>query len=473
MLMELQDASMAYTTSLRQMDQLSEPAGWSPDSWRSRPITQDIIYPDLAELNQVCEQIRSMPPLVLPARIEYAREMLAEAANGNAFVIQGGDCAENFDDVCYDIVHTKRALLAKQQQILQARLGKPILEIGRIAGQYAKPRSMASETLSCGTVVGTFRGHNVNSFHPKDRLPDPRRLLIGHHLAAVTREYLKILEKKDVLSMSLESRSERSACNNFFTSHEALNLPLESALTRNQYNTSAEFLWIGERSRAIDGAHIEYIRGLRNPFGVKIGPTTEAAELVKVLNFLCPDRTIGRITLITRLGFLGVERCLPKLIEAVKASGHRPLWMCDPCHGNTITTSTGIKTRVVESIVAEIKKTFVVHQACGTYLGGLHLEQSGEDVTECIDSMNSIDIGFPRYRTLCDPRLSPRQAIHVIEEFTSFVQEYRSAGHTGLVYSSSSSDPYLELGILRLSEQVAALNALNAEQAQLIRQPVA
>lgn len=395
-----------------------------------------------------------MPPLVTPAQIDHACDILADAASGKAFIIQGGDCAESFDDVRYDIVRSKRALLAKQQQILQTFLRKPVVEIGRIAGQYAKPRSTISETLSCGTVTGTFRGHNVNSADPNDRLPDPERLLIGYHLAAATLGYLRIFKKKNVQPGYWDSKSAKPACSDFFTSHEALNLPLESALTTDGYNTSAECLWIGERTRAIGGAHVEYIRGLRNPIGIKLGPTTDPSELIKLLNIVCPDHGVGRVTLITRLGCLNVETCLPKLVHAVENSGHHPVWMCDPCHANTITTSRGIKTRLVTSIVTEAEKTFVLHQECGTYLGGLHLEQTGEDVTECVDSIDLLDMEFTRYESLCDPRLSRRQAIHVVQTFATFAQRYSSVSKQAPPHDGSSAGTYLETEILRLSLSV-------------------
>ncbi|MCJ1258538.1 hypothetical protein MMC24_006371 [Lignoscripta atroalba] len=416
---------MADQKKLLQMSTMNRS---TPDSWRSKPIAQEIIYRDSAELEQVCQELRSMPGLVKPEQIDIAQRRLAEAASGNAFVIQGGDCAENFDDVRCEIITAKRAVLARQCQVLGASLGKPIVEIGRIAGQYAKPRSSSSETLSCGTVVVPYRGDNINSLNSNDRFPDPQRLLIGHHLAAVSLGFLKISDTKAIRSSVPALTSEDIASSGFHTSHEALNLPFESALTQDHYNTSAEFLWIGERTRKIDGAHVEYIRGLRNPIGVKLGPTTDPAELLKLLDTLCPNKEVGKVTLITRLGSLKVETALPKLVQAVKASGHTPLWMCDPCHGNTIVTSTGIKTRLVETIIAEIKKTFMVHQRHGTYLGGLHLEQTGEDVTECVDREHAVDkdLQFPSYRSLCDPRLSARQAIHVVQEFAGFVEDFNA-----------------------------------------------
>ncbi|KAI9785435.1 MAG: hypothetical protein M1816_000404 [Peltula sp. TS41687] len=354
---------------------------WTPNSWRSRSMSQEIIYPDNTVLEQVSRQLRSLPDLVSPERIESARKQLSEAARGKSFVIQGGDCAESFDDVRHDIIGAKRSLLARQSQILSSALDLPIIEIGRIAGQYAKPRSVSMETLTDQTTVFAFRGHNVNSRDPRKRLPDPRRLLIGYHLAAATLEHLNILEPTLV---STSSTTGIIPSRKLYSSHEAFHLPLESALTRGRYNTSAEFLWIGERTRSIDGAHVEYLRGLRNPIGVKIGPSMDPDTLIALLDVLNPSRNdTTTTTLITRLGACNVDIALPKLISAVQASGHNPLWMCDPCHGNTITTSRGVKTRILETILADITQTWIIHQRCNSHLGGLHLEQTGEDVTEC------------------------------------------------------------------------------------------
>ncbi|KAK0653590.1 putative phospho-2-dehydro-3-deoxyheptonate aldolase [Lasiodiplodia hormozganensis] len=381
---------------------------WSPDSWQSKPISQEIEYADQGALDSVCAQLRTMRPLIAPARIEALRRKLAEVANGRAFVMQGGDCAESFDDVRGDIIAGKRALLSQQSQALQLALGKPVVEIGRMAGQFAKPRSAAFEVLADGRQVPPFKGDNINSRDTTARMPDPRRLLVGHHLAATTLAFLELLDGQ-------------SSGQTMHTSHEALNLHLESAVTHGHYNTAADFLWIGERTRRLDGAHVEYCRGLRNPVGVKLGPGTDAGELVRLLAILDPTTSPGRVTLITRLGAVQVERVLPRLIAAVKASGHVPVWMCDPCHGNTFSTADGVKTRMVESVAAEVRKTFEVHARCGSHLGGLHLEQTGEEVTECVERAQALNdaVSFPHYRSLCDPRLSPGQAMKVVQALTA------------------------------------------------------
>lgn len=380
---------------------------WTADSWRSKPVAQDTEYPDPAALEAVCATLRSLPPLVSPARIEQLRLELAQAAAGRAFVMQGGDCAESFDDVRAEPIAAKRGLLGRQAAALAAALGQPVVQIARIAGQYAKPRSKPMEQLADGSVVHAFKGDNVNGrgATAAERTPDPHRLLLGHHLAATTLTFLRILDPTPV-----------------YTSHEALHLPLESALTHGRYNTSAAFVWVGERTRQLDGAHVEYVRGLRNPVGIKLGPTTDPHDLARLLALVNPTRAPGRVVLITRLGADHAEQHLPKLVAAVRQAGQLPVWMCDPCHANTFVDSqTGVKTRLVEHVAAEAVRTADVLRACGAHLAGLHLEQTGEpDVTECVDREHALVNNpntaplFPRYRSLCDPRLAPDQAMRVV-----------------------------------------------------------
>lgn len=289
--------------------------------------------------------------------------------------------------------------------------------IGRIAGQYAKPRSLCLETLSCGTTVSAFRGDNINGPGKKDRSPDPERLLVGHCYAATTLSLMRLCERNESTFLQLGQ--------SVFTSHEALNLHLEAALTRGAYNTSAHMVWIGERSRQIEGAHIEYIRGLRNPIGIKLGPTSTAEDVIQLLSLVDPDRTKGRVSLMTRLGAMNVSARLPDLINGVQKADFSPIWLCDPCHGNTFTTPTGIKSRYVETIIAEVKATHEVHAQNGSRLGGLHLEQTGEDVTECLDRVDEASgyFEFPRYQSLCDPRLSRSQALTVIRAYAAYVKD--------------------------------------------------
>ena len=394
---------------------------WSRESWRFKPTLHQVQYPDPAALHEVCALLRSLPPLVPVAEIEKARSELAEVALSRGFVIQGGDCAECFHDVQLDIITKKRALLAEQAAILRGRHGLdvPVVQIGRIAGQYAKPRSSQFEVHLNGSLINSFFGHNVNELDPERRTPDPMRLLLGYLYAATT------LHTLNCASQSVQPKLTGP----FYTSHEALHLPLESALTHGAYNTSAAFVWIGERTRQLDGGHLEYIRGLRNPVGIKISGKVDPVDLVRVLDFLDPEkRDIGRVTLITRLGNDNVEVALPPLLMTVKASGHTPVWMCDPCHGCTEVTSGGLKTRRVERLLDELVRTFVVHQRHGTYLGGIHLEQTGEAVTECVNGQphaGEHEQITQNFRSLCDPRLSAAQAVQLVQGFVRFVREYR------------------------------------------------
>ena len=402
-----------------------EPETWSPDSWRSKIILHQVEYSDPAALAKICNTLRLLPPLVCPAEIESARTDLAEVVRGNAFIIQGGDCAESFDDVQYEIIAGKRVLLAEQCHVLSEAFNVPVIQIGRIAGQYAKPRSESFQKHHNGNLVQTFKGHNINSVELDAREPNPLRLLLGYLYAATTLNTLKTVAEKP----ELKPGSSQVDLGHLYTSHEALHLPLESAQTKGAYNTSAAFVWIGERTRQIDGAHVEYVRGLRNPVGVKTSAKVDPQELISLLDTLDPyKQDVGRISLITRLGNTHVERVLPSLIEAVKASGHRPIWICDPCHGCTEMTSSGVKIRRVLRVLDELKQTFVVHQRHGTYLGGVHLEQTGEDVSECLSGPPCADEDervAKNYRSLCDPRLSAAQAMDVVQQFADFVRDWR------------------------------------------------
>jgi 3-deoxy-7-phosphoheptulonate synthase len=417
-----------------------EADGWSPDSWRSKPIhAQAVHYEDEDVLIDTCRTLRTLPPLVSITQINVARAQFAKAARGEAFILQGGDCAESFEDVQMDIIGSKVSLLTEQASILQSSLGLRVATVGRIAGQYAKPRSSPFETLEDGTKIHAFRGHNVNGVALAERTPDPMRLLLGYFHSATTLNAVSILQKPNSLTMSSASTAQGNSATNsksgtgftpLFTSHEALHLPYETSMTRGRYNTSASFLWLGERTRQLVGAHVEYMRGLENPIGVKLGPTISPAELVTLLDKLCSnkDASIGRVTLITRLGVANVENVLPALIKAVQDSGHRPVWMTDPCHGNTITYN-GIKTRSTATMLEEIKLSYTIHSELDSRLGGLHLEQTGESVEECVEGVmvgpGALRFGV-NYRTLCDPRLSREQAIWLVAEFAKHVQ--RSKG---------------------------------------------
>ncbi|KAF2806141.1 class II DAHP synthetase family protein [Mytilinidion resinicola] len=384
---------------------------WSRDSWKSMPIhEQGIAYPDMAHLNHVLQRLAELPPLVSPASIESAREQHAAAARGEAFLLVGGDCAESFDDIKTDIISQKVSLLANQANHIEAVTGLPVHVTGRMAGQYSKPRSQLIETLADGRRVSAFRGHNINGPDIADREPDPQRLLPGYWHSVAIMHVLSTAEK-------------------VHTAHEALHLPMEAALTKDRSNTSATFLWVGERTRQLDGAHLEYVRGLRNPIGVKIGPSTSPADLLNTLGRLCYDREgeEGRVTIITRFGAEKVGAVLPALVEAVRASPFRPVWMCDPCHGNGFTKS-GVKTRKTTTLLSEVAQTIRILDRFGAHLGGLHLEQTGEEVTECVgpESLVSDDLG-KHYTSLCDPRLSGTQAMWLVERVAEIVVESRDS----------------------------------------------
>lgn len=431
---------MALSVDLREHQETDD---WYPQSWRTKTINaQGVEYPDLDALDKVCSNLQALPPLVSAAQIEGARGLFAEAAKGNRFILQGGDCAESFEDVRLDIIKCKVSLLAQQANLIESKLLVPVTCVGRIAGQYAKPRSNATETLADGTTVLAFRGHNVNGIGLDQRSPDPERLLHGYFYSAATLNTLSVigsqgnaLESRRGTSPTLDSQIRDSplAKSNLsptalLTSHEALLLPYESSLTRGCYCTSAAFLWVGERTRQLDGAHIEFLRGLRNPIGIKISAKIDPTELVALLDTLCPLKAFdpGHITLITRLGAPHVHSALPPLIRAVQRSGHRPVWMCDPCHGNTVTAKAEkIKTRCAVTMLDEAQQTYAVHRGLGSRLNGLHIEQTGESVVECVEHVaigtGLLSLGV-NYRTLCDPRLSKEQALVLVERFVDFVR---------------------------------------------------
>jgi 3-deoxy-7-phosphoheptulonate synthase len=416
-------------------------------------IAQAVEYDDSKSFENVISTISSLPPLVNPMKIEIARSHFAAAARGKAFILQGGDCAESFDDVRLHIIQQKVKLLQEQSHLLTQGLNLPIVTVGRIAGQYAKPRSSPWETLSDGTKTHAFRGHNVNGPSLGDRRPDPHRLLLGDFYSRTTLEMIKDIQNTPtarspgsrLTGYSFPLTPEEtdvapleSPAGTIFTSHEALHLPYESAMTRDRYNTSASFVWIGERTRQLNGAHIEYIRGLRNPIGVKIGPGMDSSTLIELLNTICPqpslEENVGRVTIITRLGADNVTTVLPPLITAVHQAGHMPVWMCDPCHGNTQSTAAGMKTRHTRRMLLEATRTYQTHRENKSMMGGLHLEQTGEFVAECIDDMTlDIDNNMSgQYRSLCDPRLSNAQALTLVRQFVDFVRNWEGKGKLGL-----------------------------------------
>ena len=431
---------------------------WQPGSWRARSAAQQPTWPDADELASVEAQLSSLPPLVFAGEARRLTTSLADVAHGKAFLLQAGDCAESFHDGSADQIRDKLRVILQMAVALTYASGVPVVKVGRIAGQFAKPRSSPSEERD-GVTLDSFRGHIVNSeeFEPDARVPQPARLVEAYHQSVATLNLLRAFTKGGFADLSqvhawnqqfvatsaegqryeaVAGEIERAlhfmaACGidlgaesslhevDFYTSHEALILPYEEALTRvdsitgDYYDCSAHMLWIGDRTRQIDGAHIEFLAGVRNPLGLKVGPSATSDEIVALCDRLDPSMTPGRLTLITRFGAGKVAGHLPDLIDAVGSSGHPVIWACDPMHGNTFTSSTGHKTRRFDDIVAELAEFFAVHRAKGTWPGGVHIELTGDDVTECLGGAESIveDHLADNYTTICDPRLNARQSL--------------------------------------------------------------
>ncbi|KAJ1900910.1 hypothetical protein LPJ66_001158 [Kickxella alabastrina] len=461
------------------------PSPWTPDSWKSKPIKQDVIYDDASELETVLSRVTNMPPLVSSPEIDRLREQLKDVAEGRAFLLQGGDCAESFDYCNPQAIEDKLKILLQMSLVLVWGMRMPVVRIARMAGQYAKPRSSAYEKTSDGKTILSYRGDNVNGIDPENRKPDPQRLLAAYFHSAATVNYVRLLlaggfadlhrpeawdlghvrntdirkEYQTIVNRLTDSlgfmgtigatEDKATALNtvDLYMSHEALLLDYEQALTRSVakplptnrakcsatyepstpprdtlapelcdwYNLSAHFIWIGDRTRQLNGAHIEYFRGVKNPIGVKVGPTMEAEELVRVLDILDPLLESGRVTLITRYGADKIAQYLPAHIAAVQKTQHKPVWCCDPCHGNTTTAPSGHKTRSFEAIVSEITSNITIHLELGSRLSGVHLELTGEHVTECTGGSQELSHSdLPtNYQTFCDPRLNYEQSLDI------------------------------------------------------------
>ncbi len=419
---------------------------WTPSSWRLKPAEQAIAYPDGKKLEDAVKQIAALPPLVTSWEVEDLKQSLADVAAGKQFLLHAGDCAEDFWECQSDVIVRKLKILLQMSLILFHGCRKRIIIVGRMAGQYAKPRSSATETRQ-GVTLPAYRGANVNrpGFTKADRTPDPDLLLKGHQYAASTlnfartlvaggfadfhhpeywrldffehssqtREYLKTTEMiRDAIGFmeSLTGRTlEELNRVDFYTSHEALHLPYEQATTREvpwkagSYNLSTHFPWIGDRTRSPSGAHVEYCRGIANPIGLKVGPSIAADELVELIDILNPDNTPGRLTLIHRFGAGEIKSHLPQLIEAVQNTAKTVVWCCDPMHGNTRLSHSGVKTRRFVNIVSELEQAFAIHQDMGSILGGVHLELTGEEVTECLggaQELAEVNLGGPTRRML-------------------------------------------------------------------------
>jgi 3-deoxy-7-phosphoheptulonate synthase len=434
------------------------PEPWSPSSWRDRPSIQQPEWPDEAAFEHAVKLLATLPPLVFAGEARNLTHHLGKVAAGEAFLLQAGDCAESFDAFSADAIRDKLKVILQMAVVLTYSSGVPALKVGRIAGQFAKPRTAPTEIVD-GVELPAFRGHMVNdiAFTQAARLPDPERLVAAYHQSSATLNLLRAFTKggfadlsrvhqwnQDFVASSREGQRyeqiageiERAlrfmrACGfdtesepklhevDFYTSHEALILGYEEALTRQDsltgdwYDCSAHMLWAGERTRQVDGAHIEFLRGVRNPIGVKLGPTVSPADAIDLCETLNAERVPGRLTFVVRMGESNVRTGLPPLLRAVRDAGHPVVWACDPMHGNTFTSDTGRKTRHFDAILEEITGFFAAHREVGTWPGGVHVELTGDDVTECLGGSERIEHEDldDRYETMCDPRLNARQSL--------------------------------------------------------------
>jgi 3-deoxy-7-phosphoheptulonate synthase len=435
-------------------------AKWAPDSWRTKPVSQVPDYPDAAKLQSVEERLRAYPPLVFAGEARRLQEALGNVAEGKAFLLQGGDCAESFAEFSANNIRDTFRVLLQMAVVLTFGAALPVVKVGRIAGQFAKPRSAPTETIG-GVELPSYRGDIVNGmeFNAAARVPDPERLVQSYNQSAATLNLLRAFAQggfadlhkvhrwnlefvaDSPLGARYQELAERlsetlefmAACGltsetvpqiretEFYTSHEALLLHYEQALTRvdsltgKWYGCSAHLLWIGDRTRNLDGAHVEYMKGIQNPIGLKCGPSLEPDDLLRLIDALNPQNIPGRLTLIARMGHERVEAKLPALIRAVKRHGAKVVWSCDPMHGNTIKSASGYKTRPFDRILSEVKSFFAVHRAEGTHAGGVHFEMTGQDVTECIGGAKAVteDSLADRYHTHCDPRLNASQSLEL------------------------------------------------------------
>ncbi|KQM41209.1 class II 3-deoxy-7-phosphoheptulonate synthase [Sphingomonas sp. Leaf10] len=435
-------------------------ANWAPDSWTTAEARQLPTYPDRAALDATTAQLASYPPLVFAGEARSLTAELAEVAEGRAFLLQGGDCAESFAEFHPNYIRDTFRVILQMAVVLTFASKLPTVKVGRMAGQFAKPRSADTEVVD-GVELPSYRGDNINdiAFTSEGRVPDPQRMIRAYSQAAATLNLLRAFAtggyanlhqvhrwthdfmgrspwaKKyaDVADRIGEALDFMAACGidadsvpqlkatSFYTSHEALLLPYEQALTRQDsltgdwYDTSAHFLWIGDRTRFDGSAHVEFLRGIGNPIGIKCGPTLEPDALLRMLDTLNPNRIAGRMTLITRYGHDKIEAGLPKLIRAVQREGHPVVWSCDPMHGNTIKATTGYKTRPFDRILAEVRGFFAVHRAEGSHAGGIHAEMTGQNVTECTGGAIAVTEQSlaDRYHTHCDPRLNAGQSLEL------------------------------------------------------------
>ena len=442
---------------------------WSPNSWRAKKAKHIPHYQDEEELNDVLFKIAKYPPLVFAGEARMLENKLAEVSNGKAFLLQGGDCAESFSDFHPDNIRDSFKVILQMAVVLTFGAACPIVKVGRIAGQFAKPRSQDIEKID-DIELESYKGDIINGieFNEASRNPNPQRLFQAYNQSAATLNLLRAFSQGGFanlhkihqwnLSFVEHDKAEKfkqmskrideclafmNACGindknvrqlyetDFFTSHEALLLPYEEALTRidsttgKWYDVSAHMLWVGDRTRQFDGAHIEFVKGIGNPIGIKIGPSINIEELLKIIDIINPDNTAGRISLICRMGADKIMTKLPNVLKSVKKEGKKVVWTCDPMHGNTIKSNSGYKTRPLTNIISEIQQFFQIHRSIGTYPGGVHLEMTGQDVTECMGGLQKItDSDLKnRYHTYCDPRLNASQSLELAFLLAEFLKD--------------------------------------------------
>ncbi|KAI4160400.1 MAG: hypothetical protein LQ342_005724 [Letrouitia transgressa] len=480
------DGTVVVEQNIANKTHRPQPKGWSPSSWTTKPIKQDVVYSDRSAVSKTLVKLERLPPLVTPTEICKLKRSLREVALGKMFLLQGGDCAELFNYCEESSIESKIKLLLQMSLILIWGAKKPVVRIARMAGQFAKPRSSPTE-MHNGREIPSFRGDNINGYNSDERTPDPSRLVAAYFHSASTLNFIRasissgIADLHSPLDWELGHVKDEDIKANYerivnslteslqfmrtvgadkaagaletvdlYTSHEGLLLEYEQTLTRRLrhpsgliegvsntstpklngksedgvaedkegkgwYNTSAHFLWIGDRTRQLDGAHVEYFRGIENPIGIKVGPTMTASELKHLLDIINPSKEIGKITLITRYGENKIASLLPGHISAVKESGHVVVWQCDPMHGNTRSTPQGVKTRHFSSILNEVSSALQIHRKHGSFLGGIHLELTGDPVTECVGGSQGLkdeDLST-NYMTYCDPRLNEKQALEL------------------------------------------------------------
>ena len=433
---------------------------WKKNSWRNYPTKHIPKYENEKELNMVLSKVKNFPPLVFAGETRHLKEQLANVVDGKAFLLQAGDCAESFAEFNPDNIRDTFKVILQMSLVLTYSASLPVIKVGRIAGQFSKPRTSPTEKKG-DKELPSYLGDNINGieFSEKARKPDAKRLFKAYSQAASTLNLLrafchggfadlqnvhlwnlgyikkspqakKFKELEDKIADALafmdacginSEFNRRLKTVNFWTSHEALLLPFEESMTRvdsttgEYHDTSAHFVWIGDRTRQLEGGHVEFCRGIENPIGIKCGPTTKPDEIVKIINVINSKNKKGKITLISRFGHENVEKFLPKLIRTIKKEGSNVIWSCDPMHGNTIKSATGFKTRPFNNVLKEVKNVFAVHQSEGSYAGGLHIEMTGQNVTECTGGAQKIsdqDLSS-RYHTHCDPRLNANQALEL------------------------------------------------------------